>query len=100
MKRGKKVGFTLNPNNEAALLERIKAKTVSDNYGTFLQAIAQSMDLMCKGENVYLTLGMTRDRSGLLLVVNWDDDKTFLVAGSLAGLSDECSTLLDDVESP
>jgi len=100
MKRGKKIQFTLNPNNEETLLTRSKANKLSDNYGSFLQLVAQSMDLMCKGENVYLTLGMTRDRSGLLLVVNWDDDKTFIVAGSLAGLSDECTSLLDESEAP
>jgi len=99
MKRGKKVQFVLNANNEESLMQRIKANKVNDNYGSFLQLVAQSMDLMCKGENVYLTLGMTRDRSGLLLVVNWDNDKTFIVAGSLASLSDECTSFLEDSEA-
>lgn len=97
MKRpANKVAMQLNANNEASLLERVQEKSFKDTYIDFLQLVAQAFDKAIEGENVYLNVGMTRDRSGLLVVINWDGDKSYLVAGSLASLSQEAQHWIAD----
>jgi len=92
MKKGRKLHFVLNPNNVETLEERGKSKQPLEAYYGLLLLAANVCDHAISGEDIYMTLGMTRDRSGLLLVITWEDDKTFLAAGSLAGLSDEASS--------
>ena len=94
MKKGKKLGFVLNPNNLEHLQSRLKTSKAMDNYCDFLALVAQALDLAISGEDIFLTIGITRDKSGLLMTITWDGDKTFLVAGSLASLSDEARAYL------
>jgi len=90
MKKGRKIGFVLNPNNEEALLQRLGKKEFEATYVDLLQFIAQCLDVAIKGDNCWVNIGMTRDRSGLLLTRHWDEDVLFLAGGSLASLSTEC----------
>ncbi len=96
MKKGKKVQYVLNANNVEALDGRVKAKKVDEAYYGLLRLCAEVCDHAIAGEDIYLTIGMTRDRSGLLLVVTWDGDKTFMAGGSLAGLADEALSFATD----
>jgi len=89
MKKGKKVQYVLNANNVEALAARSEGKQPLSAYSGLLELAANVCDHAVSGEDIYMTIGMTRDRSGLLLVITWDGDKSFLAAGSLAGLSDE-----------
>ena len=90
MKKGKKVQYTLQANNVDSFDERLKTPTKLVAYEGLLRLCAEVCDHACKGEDIYLTLGMTRDKTGLLVVITWDGDKSFLAGGSLVGLSDEC----------
>ena len=92
MKKGRKVQYILNANNVEALAERSTGKQPLQAYLGLLELAANVCDHAISGEDIYMTIGMTRDRSGLLLVITWDGDKSFLAAGSLAGLSDEASS--------
>ncbi len=90
MKKGRKLAFVLQANNEEALLARQGKKEFEATYVDLLQFLAQVLDAAIEGEDVWVNIGMTRDRSGLLLVRHWDDDTLYLAAGSLSGLSLEC----------
>jgi len=90
MKKGRKIGFVLNANNEEALLQRVGKKEFEATYVDLLQFIAQCLDVAINGDECWINIGMTRDKSGLLLTRHWDDDTLFLVAGSMASLSTEC----------
>lgn len=90
MKKGRKLAFVLNANNEESLLARQGKKEFEATYIDLLQFLAQCLDAAVGGENVWVNIGMTRDRSGLLLTRHWDDDVLFLAAGSMASLSQEC----------
>jgi len=89
MRKGRKVQYVLNANNVEALEERSKGKQPLETYLGLLLLAANVCDHAIAGEDIYMTIGMTRDRSGLLLVITWGEDKSYLAAGSLAGLSDE-----------
>jgi len=89
MKKGRKVQFLLTSNNVEAFEERAKGKQPLEAYYGLLLLCAQVCDHAIDGEDIYCTLGMTRDKSGLLLTISWDRDKSYLAAGSLASLSDE-----------
>lgn len=95
MKKGRKVQYILNPNNVEALNERFSSKDKGEAYYGLLRLCAEICDHAVQGEDIYFTLGMTRDRSGLLAVITWDGDKSFLAAGSLAGLADECKSWVE-----
>jgi len=95
MKKGRKIGFVLNANNEESLLERAGKKEFEATYSNFLQLVAQVLDKAIQGDDCWLNIGMTKDRSGLLIVRHWEDDVVYLVAGSLASLSVECGAEIE-----
>jgi hypothetical protein len=52
------------------------------------------LDNAIKGEDIYMTLGMTRNKDAVLLTITWDREKLVISGGSLTDLAEQAHTLL------
>jgi len=84
----------LAPRNTAAVDEHAKAGTVHLKYADLLRVMADVLDNAIKGEDIYMTLGQTRNKDAVLLTVNWDREKLVLSGVSLMDLAEQAHTLL------
>lgn len=94
MKKGY-VRALLTTDNEAAVLASIKDEECGNHYHGILQLIAQVMDQAASGEDIYLTLGATKNRDSFIATVIWDGARTYATGASLEAVSQVAETLLD-----
>lgn len=93
VKRGNKVSG-LAPDNKKDVETCIKANTIIGDYTDLIILLADIADLMAKGENIWVTFGLTFDKTGYLLTVNWDADKIRASGGSLREVAKEAALLV------
>jgi len=87
-------GTPLTPTNTFAVNDSLKLKDSHLVYGNLLLVLADVLDSAVKGEDIYLTLGMTRNKDAVLLTITWDRDKLVLSGATLRDLADQAETLL------
>ena len=84
--------------NVKHLNDSLVSDILDSEYLDLLRLIAEIIDMIAVGDNVYLVLGSTKDRSALTLTIKGDAEVQPVYAGSLLGLSRGVKLLLDDVE--
>jgi len=84
----------MKPDNTQELATAIKAGSLAEQYAGILTLLADLADNAIRGENIWATFGLTMDKSGLLLTVNWGSDKIRASGGSLRQLSEEAGLLV------
>jgi len=95
MKLDRKARVLLTGGNVNVLSQNQKTPLKSSPYYSFLFAVAECLDAMCNGENLYITIGATQSHDALRLSINKDGSPTSVYAGSLEGLSKEIEEYLD-----
>jgi len=80
--------------NKAEIEARTKAGEISPSLASLLLVIADVFDLAASGQDIYMTLGMTRDKSGYLMTIFWNGERVYASGGSLMSLAEEASLLL------
>lgn len=93
MKRAPK-GKSLVAENAKAIKKLIADGAVHGGIADLLIVLAEVCDTAIAGDDIYVTLGMTKRRSALLLTVTWDNDKLVLSGESLVDLADQAHSLL------
>jgi len=73
--------------NYVALQNALGSKQGLDAYHPLLQLIAETLDNIASGEDVFLTFGATKRRDAYLLTLTWDREPTYLPGSSLEDLS-------------
>lgn len=63
-------------------------------YFPLLLLMADVIDDAVKGSNTYITLGVTRDKSAIILTVNVGGSKVYASGATLAELADRVNDLL------
>jgi len=63
-------------------------------YFPLLLIMADVVDEAVKGSNTYLTLGVTRDKSAIIMSISVDGKKLYASGASLADLADKVNALL------
>jgi len=84
----------LTPTNTQHIEDAIKLKNVGGIYTDLLMVIADVLDTAVKGEDIYMTVGMTRNKDAVLLTITWDREKLVLSGATLRDLAEQANTLL------
>jgi len=95
MKLDRRAKVLLTGGNVNVLTQKQKIVLKDSPYWSLLYAIAECLDAMCNGENIYITIGATQSRDALRLSINKDGSPTSVYAGSMEGLSKEIEDYLD-----
>lgn len=84
----------LSAGNELRLNELLPQKDGLHHYTPLLTIVAQALDEAAQGDNVWVSIGKTRDQSSLTLVVHTEEGALTAFAESMEGLSTACRDLL------
>lgn len=81
--------------NAVELTEADMGKKLADaSLLPLLRAVCEVLDLAAEGEDVFLTIGKTRNKGALLLTITWDGVKQFATADNPVELASEVAKLL------
>jgi hypothetical protein len=84
----------LNANNELDFQTDVGSKAGLETYAPILQLIAQVTDACANGENVWLSVGATKNRTSLCLTLHLPEGPTAVFAATLRDLANQARTLL------
>jgi hypothetical protein len=84
----------LKADNKSLVTEHIVAGSLSKSWSDIVMLMADVLDNAIKGEDIYITVGMTRNKDACLLTVTWDREKLVLSGMSLLDLAEQAHTLL------
>jgi len=85
---------SLSGGNLKALDMSIGVKGGLDNYIPLLRLLAEMLDNIAEGEDVYISIGSTKRKDAFLLTLTWDKEQTFLPAASFEDMAAGSSSFL------
>jgi len=65
-----------------------------------LKAMLTTLDLAAAGEDIYMTVGTTRNKSALVVSITWDGEKMAAYGDSALDLDAKMVSLLEDPPDP
>ena len=94
MKRPDK-GVSLLPVNYNTLVDQRAKNKLTPAMWDLLAVIAEVCDQAVTGEDIFLTVGMPKNKSSLLVTVTWDRNPTWLSGATLEECASQAHKLLD-----
>jgi len=73
--------------NTRALDSALGIKDGLQIYAPLLRLLAEMLDQIAEGEDVYVTIGSTKRKDTFLLTLTWDHETTYMPADSLASMA-------------
>ena len=84
----------LTPDTAIELKKHLSKPETAKNMYAILQVIADCLDDAIKGENSYVTFGVTRDKKALMMTINFGGSKLFAAGQTLWEVADKCAEML------
>lgn len=89
-----KRGLTIKAGNAKELTLSSTAELSKTEYYWLVALVADMFDMIATGEQIYMTIGSTKDRSAYTLTVRTEGEPVTLYGVSLRELVSKCQSLL------
>lgn len=86
LKLGKAQAAQINPESSSELEGWAKTKLMETPYYHLLRVMAEMLDSAAKGQNIYLILGTTKDKSAISCTIKQDGGGDARYGDTLAGV--------------
>jgi hypothetical protein len=84
----------IEPINEVEFVDQASKKRLAEVYTDLLQLLAQVCDEAASGDNVWLSMGATKEKSALVVTVHTPEGNMSVYGATLGGLCLEAKSLL------
>jgi len=94
LKSAAPTGDQLSNSNRETLNKNLISNKGDSPELNMLRVIAELLDMIANGEDIYMVLGATRRKDSFTVTLKHNGIPTILYSATLVGLSDEVATLL------